>query len=223
MIRSRNLTVLMAVILALLLLSLSIAAPILIRPFYYAHIEAFDLPLQTGLTVEEIKTAYNEMMDYCLGKTDIFSTGVLLWSEEGKSHFDDVAVLFKLDLSILAVTAACTLAAALLLTKRKISFATICGRGPLFWAAMVIGVPFVVIGGLAAADFDRAFVVFHSVFFPGKTNWIFDWNLDQIIRILPQDFFMNCGIFILTLLLTGCAAFAIADILIFKKEKVTLR
>lgn len=221
MTKSKLMTVFMSVVLALLLLSVSIAAPILIRPFYYAHINAFDLPAQTGLTTDEIKTAYNEMMDYCLGKTDVFSTGVLLWSEEGKSHFDDVAVLFKLDLSILAVTAVCTLIAIVMLTRKKISFDTVCGRGPLFWAAVVLGAPFIVIGGLAATDFDRAFVVFHSVFFPGKTNWIFDWNLDQIIRILPQDFFMNCGIFILTLLFLGCAAFVIADIRIFKKEKVT--
>lgn len=220
MIRTKTLTLLMAVILALLLLSVSIALPILIRPFYYAHIDAFDLPKHTGLSVEEIKTAYDEMMDYCLGKTDVFSTGVLSWSEEGKSHFDDVAVLFKLDLSIMAAASICTLALVILFIKKKISFAPICDRGPLFWAAMMLGVPFVVIGSLAATDFDRAFVVFHSIFFPGKTNWIFDWNLDQIIRILPQDFFMNCGIFILVILLTGCAAFVIADMLIFKKEKV---
>ena len=52
------------------------------------------------------------------------------------------------------------------------------------------------IGALAALDFDRAFVVFHSIFFPGKTNWVFDWYRDPIIRVLPQDFFRNCAILI---------------------------
>ena len=49
---------------------------------------------------------------------------------------------------------------------------------------------------LAALDFDRAFVVFHSLFFPGKTNWVFDWYHDPIIRVLPQEFFRNCAILI---------------------------
>ena len=52
------------------------------------------------------------------------------------------------------------------------------------------------IGCLAALDFDRAFVIFHSIFFPGKTNWVFDWHADPIIRVLPQVFFMDCAILI---------------------------
>ena len=61
------------------------------------------------------------------------------------------------------------------------------------------------VGGLAALDFDRAFVVFHSLFFPGKTNWLFDPRTDEIINILPQEFFMNCALLILAILIIGCA------------------
>lgn len=50
---------------------------------------------------------------------------------------------------------------------------------------------FLAVGGLAALDFDRAFVVFHALFFPGKDNWLFDPETDQIITILPQVFFRN--------------------------------
>ena len=54
----------------------------------------------------------------------------------------------------------------------------------------------IMIGCLSALDFDRAFVIFHSIFFPGKTNWVFDWYADPIIRVLPQEFFMDCAILI---------------------------
>ena len=67
-------------------------------------------------------------------------------------------------------------------------------------------------GGLAALNFDRAFVVFHSIFFPGKDNWMFDWQSDPIILFLPQDFFRNCAILILVLLLVWCVALLAADI-----------
>ena len=52
------------------------------------------------------------------------------------------------------------------------------------------------VGALAALDFDRAFVLFHSLFFPGKSNWLFDWRTDPIILALPQEFFRNCAILI---------------------------
>lgn len=97
---SKSLTVALALAAAVVLLSFSIAVPILCRPFYYAHIDPLELEEQTGLTRDEIKAAYNEMLDYCLGGGE-FSTGVLRWSEAGKAHFTDVRVLFLLDLKVL--------------------------------------------------------------------------------------------------------------------------
>ena len=96
---SKPATVFLAIFIALALLTAAIAAPILCRPFYYAHIGPLKLVERTGLTEEEIKTAFDEMLDYCLGAEE-FSTGVLKWSESGKSHFTDVRVLFLLDLRV---------------------------------------------------------------------------------------------------------------------------
>ena len=70
-----------------------------------------------------------------------------------------------------------------------------------------------VIGSLAALDFDRAFVVFHALFFPGKDNWIFDPAADQIIWVMPEVFFRNCALLIGALLLAGCGALILWDLL----------
>ena len=70
-----------------------------------------------------------------------------------------------------------------------------------------------ILAGLAALDFDRAFTVFHAVFFPGKDNWIFDPATDQIILVMPQVFFRNCAILIGGVLLACCAALILADLL----------
>lgn len=56
---------------------------------------------------------------------------------------------------------------------------------------------FALIGGLAALSFDKAFVVFHRLFFPGKDNWIFNPAKDGIIEILPEEFFLSCGVLII--------------------------
>ena len=209
---SKPLCALIAIFAALTLLTAAIAAPILCRPFYYAHIGPMDLEARTGLTREEIKTAFNEMLDYCLGASE-FSTGVLRWSESGKAHFTDVRVLFLLDLRVLAASAG--LLAGVLLVSRKTGRppARPLGRGPAFWAGAGLGGAFLLVGALAALDFDRAFVLFHALFFPGKDNWLFNPATDQIINILPQEFFRNCAILILMLLVLGCAALILWDFL----------
>lgn len=209
----------LSILVALILLTASIAAPILCRPFYYAHIEPMNLPERTGLTRQEIKTAFDEMMDYCLGGEE-FSTGVLAWSEEGKSHFDDVRDLFLLDLYLLL--ASCLVLIATLIVSR------LCGKRPgrplrrgfPFWAGAGLGGVFVVIGILASLDSGRAFVIFHSLFFPGKDNWIFDPRTDEIIRILPRDFFMHCAILILSILIVGCLLLIFWDLLHHRKNSL---
>ena len=208
---SKLLCALIAVFTALTLLTAAIAAPILCRPFYYAHIGPLELETRTGLTREEIKTAYNEMLDYCLGAPE-FSTGVLRWSESGKAHFTDVRGLFLLDLWGLAGSAA-ALAVTLLFARRTgRTPARPLGRGSAFWAGAGLGGAFLLVGALAALDFDRAFVLFHALFFPGKDNWLFDPATDQIIYILPQVFFRNCALLILAILILGCAALIFWDL-----------
>ncbi len=194
------------------LLTGAIAAPILCRSFYYAHIGPLELEERTGLTREEIRTAYDEMLDYCLGG-EKFSTGVLKWSQSGKDHFTDVRVLFLLDLRVFAAGAAAIVLLLIAGRLRRRSPARLLGRGPCFWAGAGLGGAFLIVGGLAALDFDRAFTVFHTIFFPGKTNWLFDPDSDQIINILPETFFMDCAILILAVLVVGCAALILADFL----------
>ena len=208
---SKLLCALIAILTALALLTAAIAAPILCRPFYYAHIGPLGLEARTGLTREEIKTAFNEMLDYCLGAEE-FSTGVLRWSESGKAHFTDVRGLFLLDLRVLAVSAAALAVTLLAAWKTGRTPARPLGRGPAFWAGAGLAAVFLIVGTLAALDFDRAFVLFHALFFPGKDNWLFDPRTDRIITILPQEFFRNCAILILALLVLGCAALILWDL-----------
>lgn len=207
---SKPLSAWMALLTALLLLTFSIAAPILCRPFYYAHIGPMQLCERTGLTREEIKTAFDEMMDFCLGGEE-FSTGVLAWSEEGKSHFEDVRSLFLLDLWVLALSVLAMVITLFVSRWTGRRPGRLLGRGFTFWAGAGLGGAFLIVGALAATDFDRAFVIFHTLFFPGKDNWIFDPSTDQIINILPQDFFMHCAILILAILLIGCLVLILRD------------
>ena len=208
---SKPMSMLLSVLIALVVLTGSIAVPLLCRSFYYAHIGPMHLE-DWGLSREEIQTAYDEMMDFCLGKREDFSAGVLAFSQSGADHFADVRGLFLLDLRVLRASLALLLAALVICKMKGVRPYRFLGRGPGLWAAAGLGIVFLIIGGLAALNFDRAFVIFHSIFFPGKDNWIFDWQTDPIILFLPQDFFRNCALLILALLLVWCGALIAADL-----------
>ena len=216
---SKLLALFTGVFTALLVLTASIAAPLLCRPFYYAHIEALDLDGYTGLSVAQIKQAFDQVMDYCLGLRSDFAAGVLPFSQSGASHFADVRVLFLLDLWVAAISLAALVVLFVIGRKRKLTPAPLLGHGPGFWAAIGLGGLFLIVGGLAATNFDRAFVVFHSLFFPGKTNWLFDWRTDPIILLLPETFFRNCAILILALLLFWCVVLIAADLLAQRRRR----
>ena len=216
---SKLLSLFTGVFTALLVLSASIAVPLLCRPFYYAHIKALNLDGYTGLSVEQIKEAFDQVMDYCLGLRPDFAAGVLPFSASGTSHFADVRVLFLLDLWIAVISLAALVILFVLSRKRKLTPAPLLGHGPGFWAAIGLGGLFLIVGGLAATNFERAFVVFHSIFFPGKTNWLFDWRTDPIILLLPEDFFRNCAILILALLVFWCVVLIAADLLAQRRRK----
>ena len=216
---SKLLSLFTGVFTALLVLSASIAVPLLCRPFYYAHIEALNLDGYTGLSVEQIREAFDQVMDYCLGLRPDFAAGVLPFSESGASHFADVRVLFLLDLWVAVISLAALVILFIISRRKKLTPAPRRGHGPGFWAAIGLGGLFLIVGALAATNFERSFVIFHSLFFPGKTNWLFDWRTDPIILLLPEDFFRNCAILILALLIFWCVILIVTDLLAQRRRK----
>ena len=191
---NRLLSLAFALALFFLILTASISLPIYIRPFYYAHIEPYRLEEISGHSADEIREAYDAVLDYLTLPGREFSTGVFAYSEAGKDHFADCKVLFDLNRDVLLLSGA--VLALLLLFRKKFGPYRLGSRSAACFAALCALTAPLVLGGLAALDFDRAFVIFHSLFFPGKDNWIFDGRYDEIIRVLPQDFFMHCAMLI---------------------------
>ena len=182
----KALSLLFALALVLFVLTAAIGLPIYIRPFYYAHIEPMGLPEYTGLTAQQLREAYDGILDYLTLPNKPFSCGVLPFSEEGEAHFADCRVLFDLNRNVLLGSGA--VLAVLVLLRKKCGPYRLGRRSAAWWAGLLALIAPLVIGGLAALDFDRAFVIFHKIFFPGKSNWLFDWRTDPIILALPGIF-----------------------------------
>lgn len=221
-----TLTVVFIIALVLFMLTFSIGLPIYCRFFYYIQIKTLNLPeaaaaygIDAGYN--EIKTAYDQILDFCTLPNRPFASGIFEMSESGKSHFADCKILFDLNLAGIIVSGAITLTLVLLNRFKVIELVRVKGhRAYLISAVIAVALP-VVIGALAAIDFEKAFEVFHGIFFPGKTNWTFDPLCDQIIIVMPEQFFMNCAIIIGVGLVTFAAALIAADLILNHKEKNT--
>ena len=216
---NHSLTILFIISLFLLIITFSIGLPIYFRPFYYLQIKTLNMEELTGYSYETIKEAYDQVLNYLTLSTP-FGTGELKYTIEGYNHFADCKVLFNLNLIVLIVSFLIVITLIILSKKEIIQFVDYFKFKPYFFTSIITILIPIIIVVLASIDFDRAFEIFHAIFFPGKTNWLFDPSKDEIIKVMPQTFFMNCGILI------ACSVVFISITLlvisIIKRKKVAI-
>ena len=99
-------------------------------------------------------------------------------------------------LASLALSAALLFIILLLVWSKKLRLHRFGGRGPCFWAFLFLVAAVLILGIWGVLDFESLFTAFHTAFFPGKTNWVFDSRYDQIILILPEDFWARAAILV---------------------------
>ena len=177
-------------------ITFSIGLPIYVRPFYYVHIDALDMPEEYGVERQDIVDAYDEVLDFLTKDDREFGTGFLKHSEEGKKHFEDCKVLFDLNKIAFVVSIAIIVLFFFLDKLGIITLAKPNGLPMSFYAGIGTLTLFGALGVVVAKDFQSAFTTFHKIFFPGKENWLFNPLEDPIILFMPQEFFMDCAILI---------------------------
>ncbi len=208
---NRFLSVIFLICAVVLIISASIALPIYVRFFYYSNVDAYDIDKHVGMEREDIIEAYNDVLDYLTHLEPEFKAGILPFSEEGRAHFEDCRVLF--DINGIALIAS-LLGVIILLILNKVGIITLSrpANRPLgYYAGLITLILFGVLGIIIAIDFRTAFVTFHKIFFPGKSNWMFDPTTDPVIMILPSQFFMNCALLI-------CSSIILVSIILIAKN-----
>lgn len=129
-----------------------------------------------------------------------FSDGSPLFNERELSHMLDVKILFTKFFNVwYGIT---LILGALLIWCRQTNKWEQFRKGLKTGGIATIGV-FIVVGVLAAIDFDWLFTQFHHIFFEGST-WLFKTS-DTLIRLFPLPFWLNAMIFILALTLIFAA------------------
>ena len=212
-----------AVCLLLIIIAQSIFIPTFhIMPYFRWHYEHRQIPESIGVEKEELMRVTQELLDYMRGRRDdIYTIYAEVWGQERQffsdieiRHMIDVRELYDVGFIIRNFSILMFIFLILFMAFCKIPiFATLarCSREVI--AAFLILL--VILIGVIVIDFDRAFIVFHLLFFDND-YWILDPGVDLLINMVPQTFFVEISIFIGALLLLFCVAVIVASTLYLK-------
>ena len=198
------------------MLTFAIGLPIYCRFLYYIQIKAQGFEDATGLSYDIIKRAYDEVLNFCtLPWVNNFSAGELKFSASGASHFADCKALFNLNLCVFISSGTVLLTLIIARKFKKIEILSFGRHRAYFWSGIIaVVLLLLIIAIISIAGFDRSFEIFHKIFFRGKENWLFNPREDEIIRVMPEQFFKNCAIIIAVGLVTFASLLIFADLII---------
>lgn len=185
----------------LFFIALATLIPLVFRPFYYMWVSPLKIPQESGLTRSGVIEAYNDIMNF-IWRGGSFKAGSLSYTEAAKSHFQDCRPLFYLQLILVLIIGGLFIAYYILLKKKILNRVNFKGLSSFAYGGIVSLSILLIVSLFALINFDGLFTVFHYIFFPGKGNWTFNPDVDEIINIFPESYFLICAIFISMIVIT---------------------
>ena len=190
----------LAVFNTLFVISFSVIFVLNLTPIYKWTIYKYNLLKFSELTVEELMHNYQKLITYLQNPfiEKLYFNNCPI-SKQGEIHFYDVKRIFMyINIYIFLIMISLGI---YILIKDKIKY-----RNYIKWkeilnnSANYILIIFTFLILCILINFSQTFNLFHKIIF--KNNyWVFDSNMDPIINVLPEEFFMIMSILILLLIL----------------------
>lgn len=196
--------------------------------FYDREFEKNGTPLVVGMDSTELSKVAGQLISYLKLETDELNIDVVVdgklrpfFSEREIYHMSDVKQLFGQG-QFLAYTAFILIIAALsLLLFIKADLKRILTRSFFFVFAAFLALS-VLLLAIIAIDFERAFILFHELFFSNDL-WLLDPRYDLLINIVPLQFFIDISIKIACLFYGSAATLtALSAVLVKRLPKARL-
>lgn len=184
---------------------LAVSITVWFRPLYYADIEFLDIPEKSGYSKEICRINYDVLIDYnVIGGTSELKFPDMQMSESGRIHFEEVKRIF-IFAQVEALAGIAVLAAVYLKNREKrwmhlTGFVTAAIAAAVLMAIVI--------------DWEWTFETMHGLLFDND-YWLFNSKTDPVIKILPDEFFMHCGIMIIGL----TAAFTAGLEILYRRKK----
>lgn len=191
-----------ALIAAVCVICISVTAVVLARPLYYWDTDNLQIPETSGYSKEICIENYDALIDYNLiGGSEKLVFPSFGMSEQGEIHFAEVKEIF-ITMQVISIAGIILFAGFML--YRKLHGVPREGTLWMRFTGIVLLSAVVLIGLAMTIDWQWSFEFMHKVFFDND-YWLFDPKYDPVITILPDRFFLHCGILIVLISVTQSA------------------
>ena len=191
-----------ALIAAVCVICISVTAVVLARPLYYWDTDNLQIPETSGYSKEICIENYDALIDYNLiGGSEKLVFPSFSMSEQGEIHFAEVKEIF-ITMQVISIAGIILFAGFML--YRKLHGVPREGTLWMRFTGIVLLSAVVLIGLDMTIDWQWSFEFMHKVFFDND-YWLFDPKYDPVITILPDRFFLHCGILIVLISVTQSA------------------
>ncbi|CEQ28598.1 TIGR01906 family membrane protein [Paraclostridium sordellii] len=198
----------LAFLMSLFIITSIVKFTVVFKPLYYFDIKHLNIPILSGMSEEEIKLNYDYLIKYNTSYRDYeFNMPTLKSSIQGKIHFEEVRDVFKVLNKINIISGVISvLGIYIVLKKKEIKIIKYAGIISILIPIFLV-IPITI-------QFEKSFEIFHRLIF-NNDYWIFDSSKDPVINMLPAEFFLHCGVVILT----GILIFSSIILTIYKMLK----
>ena len=181
----------LAFLMSLFIITSIVKFTVVFKPLYYFDIKHLNIPILSGMSEEEIKLNYDYLIKYNTSYRDYeFNMPTLKSSIQGKIHFEEVRDVFKVLNKINIISGVISvLGIYIVLKKKEIKIIKYAGIISILIPIFLL-IPITI-------QFEKSFEIFHRLIF-NNDYWIFDPSKDPVINMLPAEFFLHCGVVILT-------------------------
>ena len=180
-------------------------------PGYYRYqFESHEVlgDLNRNMDMDNAMSAFGEMMEYLRGNRSNLNIEVTadgarqeFYTAREKAHLKDVRAIFLKAYLVRLISALIffiSLICIFIYCKGRPSYrSSICKT--FINTCIITNAAFLLVVGIAAVNFDKAFTIFHKVLF-ANNYWRLNPNESDLINLLPQSFFEQtalviCGIY----------------------------
>ncbi|MDR1558879.1 MAG: TIGR01906 family membrane protein [Clostridiales bacterium] len=192
----KALAVLNTICLLLVLLCVSVQIPAFNLSFYGAEYDKYNIPAHIQVPRDELMTVTRRLIVYMKGEAPdlVVEAGVAgerreFFNQREKDHMVDVKNLITGGLLIRNIAAAVIVVSLIALCLLRLKFLKLFARAvrSVFIVFLIIASALIAV---IASNFDRAFTVFHELFF-NNDLWILNPDTDLLVNIVPLGFFMD--------------------------------
>jgi len=206
-----------AICLVLIIVSQSIIFPTFFMPFFRWQYERLDVAATVQMEKDELMRVTTELLDYMRNRIASLEEVYGVVAGEERRFFSDIEIRHMIDVLDLyniafmirnvAFFIIIGLVLGMVLLRHRVLYVLSCCCREVLVGFLLLSA---ILVGIIAANFERAFDIFHRIFF-NNDYWILDPREDLLINMVPLDFFIHISIFIALLVVISSLTIIVAS------------